>query len=554
MNQITTEVMWTIPRPGETVAGKYVVEGPCGRGGLAVVLSAVHAGLDRRVALKVLLPEWAGDPQIVERFLREGRAATRIKSEHVVRVFDVGSLENGAPYMVLEYLEGQNLETVVATWGPIAVSTAIDWVLQAAEAIAEAHSYGIVHRDLKPGNLFLTRRPDGTSCVKVIDFGLSKLTDPRMRDAQTNLTRPTDIMGSPPYMAPEQLRATCEADARADQWALGAVLHELVTGRPPFHGESMPMVCATVLMDPAPPLSTVRSDVPAAVEQAVLRCLEKTAEARFANLAEMAHALAPYGSPAARTSCARIERVLDSDASLSALSLFPPIEVPPPDTSAWPIDPKAMGPVFVAAVSGKVVTGCLIVLTGLGAAALMWIHSTVHGSDAPTTITAGAPYVAIPTPLPAPPIASEAPVPAPPQVPLPAAPQAADPHAARAPTPEPAPSQATAPSQAIVGAPVPSPAPTHPAAPAAHAHSRASGPPATRPIVRHVPPAPMPARAPAAIPPQTPVTAPTPTATPEVEETPASASTPSPYDPEPSTRSEAAPQPPSVEDPFEGRK
>src|SRR5262249_47545583 len=159
--------------------------------------------LDQRVALKILLPEWAGDPDVVERFLREGRAATRIKSEHVVRVFDVGTLESGAPFLVMEFLEGHSLDDVLATWGALPVPTAIDWVLQAAEAIGEAHTQGIVHRDLKPANLFLTRRADGSACIKVIDFGLSKLTDPRMSGASVKLTRPTDVMGSPHYMAPE---------------------------------------------------------------------------------------------------------------------------------------------------------------------------------------------------------------------------------------------------------------------------------------------------------------------------------------------------------------
>src|SRR5579883_968381 len=296
MENRALESSWTIPRPGETVADKYVIEAPCGRGGLAVVFSAIHAGLDRRVAIKVLLPEWAGDADVIERFLREGRAATRIKSEHVVRVFDVGRLDGGAPYLVLEYLEGHNLDDVLRMWGPLPVPTAIDWVLQAAEAIAEAHALGIVHRDLKPANLFLTRRADGSACVKVIDFGLSKLTDPRMSGSGAKLTQPSDVMGSPHYMAPEQLRATCEADARADLWALGAVLHELLVGKPPFRGETVPEICATVLTQDPPRLTSLRASVPPPVEHAVLRCLEKDPEARLANAAELARAIAPFGT------------------------------------------------------------------------------------------------------------------------------------------------------------------------------------------------------------------------------------------------------------------
>ncbi len=277
MTNRVAELTWAVPGPGDTIAGKYVVEAPCGRGGLAVVLLAMHTELDRRVAIKLLLPEWAGDAEVVERFLREGRTATRIKSEHVVRVFDVGTLEEGAPYLVLEYLEGHDLEEVLTNWGPLSVSTAVDWVLQAAEAIAEAHGHGIVHRDLKPANLFLTKRADGSACIKVIDFGLSKLTDPRLLVGSKN-TLPTDVMGSPHYMAPEQLRATCTADERTDLWALGAVLHELIAGQPPFGGQTVPEICVTVMTLSADArISSLRRAERAhrSSERAVLRCASR---------------------------------------------------------------------------------------------------------------------------------------------------------------------------------------------------------------------------------------------------------------------------------------
>ena len=167
------DISFSIPAVGETIAGKYVIESECGRGGLAVVLSAWHAELDRRVAIKILLPEWSGDEHIAERFLREGRAATSIHSEHCVRVFDVGTLESGAAFLVFEYLVGQNLDEVLAG-GPLPVAIAIDWLLQACEAIADGHAQGIVHRDLKPANLFRTLLADGTASIKVIDFGLSE--------------------------------------------------------------------------------------------------------------------------------------------------------------------------------------------------------------------------------------------------------------------------------------------------------------------------------------------------------------------------------------------
>jgi serine/threonine-protein kinase len=380
MSHPAPDLKWTIPRTGETIAGKYVVDGQCGRGGLAVVLSATHTTLDQRVAIKLLLPEWAGDAGVIERFLREGRAATRIRSEHVVRVFDVGTLESGAPFLVLEYLEGHNLDDVLNMWGPLPVPTAIEWVLQAAEAIGEAHAYGVVHRDIKPGNLFLTRRADGSACIKVIDFGLSKITEGGARDAGHKLTQPTDVMGSPHYMAPEQLRATADADARADLWALGAVLYQLLTGRPPFRGETLRAICAGVLTQPPPPITPQRASVPPAVEQAVLKCLEKAPEARFANLADLARALAPFGTPVARTSRERIERTLEGGMP-SETSLLPPPPEDSPGIDAWPdVDEVVQR---AGSTSVRMIAGALLLLAGIAAAVLMWMYESVHSKEPP---------------------------------------------------------------------------------------------------------------------------------------------------------------------------
>jgi serine/threonine protein kinase len=382
MNALALELKWMIPRAGETIAGKYVIEGPCGRGGLAVVLSAIHAGLDQRVAIKMLLPEWAHDDDVVERFLREGRAAARIKSEHVVRVLDVGQLDNGAPYLVLEYLDGHTLEEVISTWAQLPWRTAIDWVLQAAEAIGEAHTLGIVHRDLKPANLFLTHRPDGSACIKVIDFGLSKLSEPRMRGPVGTLTGPTQVLGSPHYMAPEQLRSTRDADARADVWALGTVLHELIAGRPPFQGETLPHLYATVLTQPPPPISSLRANVPPPVEQAILRCLEKDPNKRFASVAEMARALAPFGTALARASQDRIERVdAGRPSELSAWLALPLLPEVDPAGDESPSDVRTAGPVRSSPASLRVVLGSMLMLAGLGGGALMWMYWSVHSGD-----------------------------------------------------------------------------------------------------------------------------------------------------------------------------
>src|SRR5256885_11586613 len=166
--------MVTLPGEKEIIAGKYRVEGIIGRGGMGVVVGAWHLELDQRVALKFLIPELVDRGEAAERFRREARAAARIKSEHVVRVLDVGNWEGNAPYMVMEYLDGRDLAAELRARGTLTAKECVDYLLQAIDALAEAHSLGIVHRDLKPENLFLSRRPDGTRTVKVLDFGISK--------------------------------------------------------------------------------------------------------------------------------------------------------------------------------------------------------------------------------------------------------------------------------------------------------------------------------------------------------------------------------------------
>jgi serine/threonine protein kinase len=379
---------WRIPCPGQAIAGKYIIEGFCGRGGLAVVLSAVHAGLGQRVAIKMLLPEWAGDQVVFERFVREGRAATQIRSEHVVRVLDVGTLDSGPPYLVLEYLQGHDLEEIVAQQGTPSVQTAIDWVLQATEAIAEAHACGIVHRDLKPANLFLVLRADGSDCVKVIDFGLSKLTDARVSDASAKLTLPTDILGSPHYMAPEQLRFAEAVGPQADLWGLGAVLHELLTGQPPFRGETIPEICAAVMTQPPERLRSIRPDAPPEVERAVRRCLEKEPNARFASAAELARALAPFGTESALVSLRRIEGVVGgvrrANAGTSAAAGPPPIRS---ERLSW-VSSTHMA--HGEPASAKIVLGSLFVLAGMGMGALFWLHSLTHAGVGPIRAPAAA--------------------------------------------------------------------------------------------------------------------------------------------------------------------
>jgi serine/threonine-protein kinase len=287
--------------------GKYKVERVLGVGGMGVVVAAQHIALDERVAIKFLLPEMLQHPDIVQRFVREARSAIKIRSEHCVRILDVGALDTGAPYMVMEYLEGNDLGKIVEQNGAMAIADAVDFVLQAGEALAEAHALGIVHRDLKPANLFLARRADGTPCVKVLDFGISKQA---ASGADAGMTKTSAILGSPRYMSPEQMRSTKDVDARADVWALGAVIHELSAGTPPFDAETMTALCAAIVQDAPNSLRAARPDAPPGLEAATLGALEKDRSRRYQNVAEFAAALAPFGSSSAQASATRIARVL----------------------------------------------------------------------------------------------------------------------------------------------------------------------------------------------------------------------------------------------------
>jgi serine/threonine protein kinase len=292
------------PRAGDVLGGKYRIERVLGSGGMGVVLEATHLELEQRVALKLLLPHVAQSPESVERFLREARYAAKIKSEHVVRVLDVARLESGSPYIVMEFLDGQDLADLVAARGPLPVSLAVDLLLQACEAIAEAHALGIVHRDLKPANLFVVERPGTGPFVKVLDFGISKDSSRRGDNPSGAITTTTAILGTPSYMSPEQMRSTRDVDGRADVWSLGAILYSLLKGEPPYQGESTADVCAKIMRDPPPPLA--RPEAPRGVAYAIERCLEKSAPTRFESVAILAAAIVEFGSPAARASLARI--------------------------------------------------------------------------------------------------------------------------------------------------------------------------------------------------------------------------------------------------------
>lgn len=298
---------------GATIGGKYRLDSLIAEGGMGLVYKGWHLVLDHAVAVKVVRPELAHRADAVSRFLNEARAIAQLRGEHVARVLDSGCIKDGPPYMVLEFLDGADLRTVLESSGPLEVQRAIDLILQACEAMAEAHAAGIVHRDIKPENLFLTRQPDGTECIKVLDFGISKRLDVESR---RSYTQQGQSLGSPHYMAPEQMSAPGQVDARADVWSLGVVLFELISGHVPFDGETVPIVCAQVLCKEPLALSTVRPDVPGELEAAVARCLQKTAANRYGSVGEFAEALAPFASPAGAESLLRIQRLLGVEVNM----------------------------------------------------------------------------------------------------------------------------------------------------------------------------------------------------------------------------------------------
>ena len=295
-------------REGDLLAGKYLVERVIGIGGMGVVVAAHHIHLEERVAIKFLLPEALSDPNLVKRFLREGKAASKIRSEHVARVYDVGTLENGAPYIVMEFLEGSDLSALVKAYGPLPVATAVEYLLQACEAIAEAHAVGITHRDIKPSNLFLATRRDGSPVVKVIDFGISKMT--AGPEGDMDITKTTDARGSMLFMPPEQMVSSKNADPRIDIWALGVSLHYLLSRTFPFHAGTVPELCLMILQQEPTPLRAVRPDMPARLEACILRCLRKAPGERYANVAELAEALLEFAPPSASISAQRARRML----------------------------------------------------------------------------------------------------------------------------------------------------------------------------------------------------------------------------------------------------
>jgi eukaryotic-like serine/threonine-protein kinase len=382
-------------REGDILAGKYRVERVLGAGGMGVVVAAHHMQLDEKVALKFLLPQALDDREAVARFAREARAAVKIKSEHVARIIDVGTLPNGAPFIVMEYLEGGDLAAWLKQRGALPVEQAVEFVLQACVAVADAHALGIVHRDLKPANLFCVRRSDGQLSIKVLDFGISKMTD-RSGVAAGAATATSALMGSPLYMSPEQMRSAKDVDARTDLWALGVILFELVTGRPVFLGESVTELAIRVANEAPPAIRTFRPDVPSGLEAIVFKCLEKDRRQRYRNVAELAVALLEFGPKRAKGSVERITGILQA-AGLSASALaLPPSPQPGAGTMVAPETVAPVGRTATIRPRGRTAVVSLIGIVGVSVAAVAVVWFTHRPAVEPSTVATavGAPEAA----------------------------------------------------------------------------------------------------------------------------------------------------------------
>jgi serine/threonine protein kinase len=325
--------------PGTEIAGKYVVERRLGAGGMGVVLAVRHKELGERYALKLMLPAASASDPARERFAREAKAAARLKSEHVARAIDFGFLsDGGAPFMVLELLEGQNLAERLSERGPLEPREIARLMLDACDALREAHAEGIVHRDLKPANLFCTPRRDGTTVLKVLDFGIAKT----LAQDSAALTKTATTMGSPFYMSPEQMRSAKSADARSDVWSLGVTMFELATGHLPFVGETVTEVAILVIEAAVPSPTIYVPDLPPPFVQIVLRCLQKDPARRHADVEDLAEELAAFvGETWTRTSPKRVVSIVPGGASTDPSVAFAKTEspevAPPPTVAAEPL-------------------------------------------------------------------------------------------------------------------------------------------------------------------------------------------------------------------------
>ncbi len=402
--------------PGDILLGKYRVEDVIGIGGMGRVVRATHLYLHQPVAIKILLPVLAESTPTVERFLREAQSTVKLRNEHIARVMDVGTMPDGVPFMVMEFLDGFDLNQILRHHGPQLAQPVVDLVLQACEGISEAHALGIIHRDIKPSNFFITRRADGSNLLKILDFGISKTPA-----GVSELTGTQTVVGTPTYMAPEQMRTARSTDPRSDIWSMGVVMYQMLVGRPPFEAETYAELVLKVGTEPPTPMFGVQ--LPAGLDAIVMRCLEKDPNNRIQNVGDLARMLAPYASDplSAQQSAERATRILTQPRdrmSLSSVSVGMGSGgmglTPSPTPHSWNKSSVggASGQVGMSGVSstrvtrggrGVVIAAVAALCIGAGVGGFVIATSMGKSTAAPTSEVAPAkqPVAATPTPPPA---------------------------------------------------------------------------------------------------------------------------------------------------------
>jgi serine/threonine-protein kinase len=409
---------------GDVLGGKYRVERLLGAGGMGVVVCVQRLSDGQRVALKLLQPWRHGDEDFDERatrLVREAKATAALHDEHIVRMFEAATFEDGSRYLEMELLEGVDLARVVRERGPLPVGEAVDYMLQICQGIAEAHARGIIHRDLKPQNVFLAQRSGAPPLIKVLDFGISKLTG--SAGGSTSLTATGSTLGSPHYISFEQFRDPSRVDHRTDLWSLGMILHFLLTGRTAYEADTLASLLFKLSVEAPKPLRHHRPDAPEAVEAVILRCLEKDPARRFPDVLAMAEALSAYAPPSSRGALDRMRRYLGASRLQTSPELSPlasTLVLPPASASLAGAPPSAdttqgvVRPSVSPSSAGRrrawplIAAGVAVAAT----AALGWfafgrsrsaprVEATEAPSAAPAVLTTAVPTAPAPAPAPA---------------------------------------------------------------------------------------------------------------------------------------------------------
>jgi serine/threonine-protein kinase len=389
-----------------TTIGNYQIRELIGEGGMGKVYLALHPGIGRRAAVKVLHPNLALDEQVVSRFFTEARATNAIAHPSIVDIYDYGTLPEGTPYIVMEYLEGRTLKDELADRQPLIV-VALDWACQVAEALAAAHAKQVVHRDLKPENLYVIDDPrvPAHKQIKILDFGIAKLQQGPLGAEQSHRTRTGVLMGTPIYMSPEQCLGVKEVDARSDIYSLGVIIYEMLTGAPPFVSQGVGAIINMHINEAPVPPSQHNPNVSPELEAAVMRALAKTPDDRYGGMYELLGDLqdaleALSGSPSAPVPRPSMRTPISS-VPTTKVARTPPPTTPPQPT---PGSTLAQGVAIERAPSSSTVTvsrrrlGALVAV-GVGMAVALGIFGLRRHPPAPPP----APAVATPEPAHKPP-------------------------------------------------------------------------------------------------------------------------------------------------------